>query len=223
MAAQHRSTAEGRAAFAKLCEKYWFPLYAFVRQSERDVHRARDLTQSFFAKLLEKNYVADADPERGRFRTFLLASLSNFMANEWNKEQAKKRGGGVQHISLDYEKAERWLRQEPADRQSPELLFERRWAMTLLRQTLDRLREQFASQDKTESFEELRQYLAPGDSEPYADVAARLGMTEGALRVAVHRLRSQYREILREEIADTLSSISDVDDEIGRLFEVFSS
>ena len=115
------------------------------------------------------------------------------------------------------------MRQEPADRQSPELLFERRWAMTLLRQTLDRLREQFASQDKTESFEELRQYLAPGDSEPYADVAARLGMTEGALRVAVHRLRSQYREILREEIADTLSSISDVDDEIGRLFEVFSS
>ena len=223
MAAQHRSTAEGRVAFAKLCEKYWFPLYAFVRQSEHDVHRARDLTQSFFAKLMEKNYVGDADPKRGRFRTFLLASLSNFMANEWNREQAQKRGGGVQHLSLDFEKGDRWLGQEPGDSESPERLFERRWALSLLRQTLDRLREQFASSERYELFMELRQYLVPGETEAYADVASRAGMAEGALRVAVHRLRAQYREILREEIADTLSSTSDVDDEIGRLFEVFSS
>lgn len=223
MAAQHRSTAEGRAAFAKLCEKYWFPLYAFVRQTEKDVHKARDLTQSFFEKLMEKNYVGDADPRRGRFRTFLLASLTNFMANEWNKQQALKRGGNALHLSLDFDKGDRWLGQEPTDGQSPELLFERRWALALLRQTLDSLREDFTAQGKSDLFDELRQFLVPGDAEAYADVAKRIGMTEGAVRVAVHRLRNQYREILRAEIKDTVSDTADVDDEIRRLFEVFSS
>ena len=145
------------------------------------------------------------------------------MANEWNKSQAIKRGGGAKHVPVDLERGERWLRQEPADSQSPELLFERRWAMSLLRQTLDRLREQLASQDKAELFDALRQYLVPGETEPYAVVADRLGMTEGAVRVAAHRLRSQYRDFLREEIADTLSDANDIDDEIGKLFEVFSS
>lgn len=223
MAAKQRSTREGAAAFKALCEKYWFPLYAFVRQSEPDYHRAQDLTQSFFAKAMEKNYVGDADPKRGRFRTFLLASISNFIANEWNKEQAQKRGGGVQHISLDFEKGERWLQIEPVTQQTPALLFERRWALTLLRHVLDQLRERYDSANKGHLFAELRAFLNPTDAESYAVVADRLKMTEGAVRVAVHRLRAQYREILREEIANTLANESNVEDEIRRLFDTFST
>lgn len=223
MAAKQRSTPDGAAAFKTLCEKYWFPLYAFVRQTEKDCHRAQDLTQSFFAKAMEKNYVGAADPKRGRFRTFLLASISNFTANEWNKEQAQQRGGGVRHLSLDFEKGERWLLNEPVTQQTPAMLYERRWALWLLRQVLDRLREKYKSAKKDSLFAELRVFLNPAEAESYAAVSERLNMTEGAVRVAVHRLRAQYRKILREEIANTLADASEVDDEIRRLFDTFSA
>lgn len=222
MTAQHRSSPDGRLAFAELCEKYWYPLYAYVRQSESDIHRARDLTQSFFERVIEKNYIADADPNRGRFRTFLLASLSNFVANEWNKSQAVKRGGGKPHFSLEFVRGDQLLRQELASGQTPESLYERRWAMTLLHQVLEQLREAYESANKSQLFAELKQFLVPGDAESYSAVGERLDMGEGAVRVAVYRLRTRYRESLREEIANTISDPADVDDEIRSLFNTFS-
>lgn len=223
LAAQHRSTPDGRAAFASLAEKYWFPLYAFVRQTESDAHRARDLIQSFFEKVIEKNYIGDADPQRGRFRTFLLASLSNFMANEWKKSQTQKRGGGQPHYSIDVESGERWLRAEPENWQTPELLYERRWALAVLTQVLDQLKAKYDAADKTALFTELSQCLIFDAPDRYAEIAKRLNMTEGAVRVAAHRFRSQYREALRKEIAETLQDNQDVDDEIHRLFRTFSN
>ena len=222
LAAQHRSSPDGRLAFAQLCEKYWYPLYAFVRQSESDIHRARDLTQGFFEQVIEKNYIADADPNRGRFRTFLLTSLSNFVANEWNKSQAVKRGGGKTHLSLDFARGDQFLQKELASAETPESLYQRHWALTVLHEVLEQLRVAHESAGKSQLFEELKQFLLPGAPETYAAIAERLNMGEGAVRVAVHRLRTRYREALREEIANTLSNPADVDDEIRSLFNAFS-
>jgi RNA polymerase sigma-70 factor (ECF subfamily) len=222
LAAQHRSSPAGRVAFAKLCEKYWYPLYAYVRQLEGDVHRARDLTQGFFEKVIEKNYIADADPSRGRFRTFLLASLTHFIANDWNKSQAIKRGGDRVHMSLDFDDGERRYARELTDEQTPEKQYERRWALTLLKQVLDRLQAEYLASGKEQTFAELQQYLTPGDTERHAAVGERLGMSESAVKVAVHRLRMLYRERLRLEIAETISDKSDVEDEIRGLFETFA-
>ncbi len=223
MAAQHRSSPEGRVAFAKLCERYWYPLYAFVRQREADVHRAQDLTQGFFEKVIEKNYIADADPNRGRFRTFLLASLTNFIANEWDKSQAAKRGGTVTHVSLEFDEGERRFLLDPIDAATPERLYERRWAVALLRQVLNRMESECRDDSKVELFAELQQFLTLNETERYAVVAERLEMSEGAVKVAVHRLRARYRELLRREIAETISDESDVDDEIRKLFDTFSA
>ena len=214
-------TSRARDALARLCQAYWHPLYAYVRRLGNSPHDAQDLTQEFFARLLAKNYLAGADESRGRFRSYLLASFKNFLANEWDKARAQKRGGGQIPIPIDVASAETscQVTVEPADPASAEKIFERRWALTLLDQVLRRLRNEYVSSGRTELFEQLKPTLTEASrSVKYAEIAARLDTTEGAVKVAVHRLRQQYRELLRAEIAETVSSPDEVDDELKNLF-----
>lgn len=222
MMAQHRSSADGRDAFAKLCEKYWYPLYAHARRHEPDAHTAMDLTQGFFQKVVEQNYIADADPARGRFRTFLLTSFSNYIRNEWDKTQTIKRGGGTNLLSIDSAELERRFLQEPADTQTPERLFDRSWAETVLGRALDQLAVEYQSSGRGEVFAHLKQFLTAGTTERYGEVSERLKMTVAATKTAVHRLRSRYRERLCDEIIDTTADGNDLNDEIRCLFEAFS-
>lgn len=210
---------EARAALEELCAAYWYPLYAFQRRRGSDADEAADMVQGFFAALLEKGYVGQADKERGRFRGFLMTALRHFASKAWAKARALKRGGGTVHLPLDFEDGERRYRLEPEGGVSAEALFERRWALTLLDRTLERLAEEHrkVSPEKAERFEVLRPFLGgPGD-EPYRDVGLRLGISETAVKVAVHRLKARYRDLLREEIAQTVSSEAEIDDEIRRL------
>jgi RNA polymerase sigma factor (sigma-70 family) len=218
-AAAHRSSPESQEALAALCQAYWHPLYVYARRCARNAHEAQDLTQDFFARLLERNLIAIADPQRGRFRSFLLTSFKNFLANEWDKQQSKKRGGGQMPISLDFAKAESRYPFEPSLDVSPERLFERQWVLSLLDQVLDRLCDECASAGKAETFDALKGFIAglPDDGS-YAEAARRLGITENAAKVAAHRFRRRYRELLREEIARTVAKPDEVDDEIRRLF-----
>lgn len=218
-AAGKSSSAESAKALAALCETYWYPLYAYVRRRGHDAHEAQDLTQEFFATLLDKKSLKAADRERGKFRTFLLASLKNFLANAWRKEQAQKRGGGKLPVSLDFSAGENRYSLEPSHELTPERIYERRWALTLLEAALSKLREEFVSGGKEDLFEALKGCLGgEASTEPYADIAARLGTTEGALKTAAHRLRRRCRELLRAEIAQTVASEEDVDEELRQLF-----
>jgi RNA polymerase sigma factor (sigma-70 family) len=219
--AGHREDRDADAALAALCERYWYPLYAYVRRHVADTHEAQDLTQEFFARLLEKQYLAVADPQRGRFRCFLLASLKHFLANEWNRAHAQKRGGGVRRLSLDLECGESRLRLEPWHELTPERLFERQWVLTLLDLVMRRLQEEVRASGKAAQFERLKDVLT-GDRErlPYATLATEMGVSEEAARQAANRLRKRYRELLRAEVAQTLPEPADVDDEIRNLFEV---
>ena len=220
-AAQHRSSPEGRQAFAALCEKYWYPLYAHARRMELDVHTAKDLTQGFFERVIERNYIADADPARGRFRTFLLTSFTNFIANEWDKSRTVKRGGDRVHLTLEFEQGERRYSLEPADSESTEKIFNRRWAETLLARVLRLLEAEYRKSDREILFAHLKQYLTTDNVDSYRELGERLQMSEGAVKVAVHRLRSRYRQRLCDEIADTTAQSADIDDEIRCLFEAF--
>ena len=212
-------TPQARDALEKLCRNYWPPIYAFVRRQGHGPHDAQDLTQEFFARLLEKQQFAAADPARGRFRSFLLASLKHFLANEWDKARAQKRGGGQILIPIDAAAAETSCGFEPADQLTAEKNFERRWALTLLEQVLRRLRAEYVSDDRENLFEQLKSTLTEASrTVGYAEIATRLGTTEGAVKVAVHRLRQRYREVLRAEIADTVASSEEVEDEIRNLF-----
>ena len=212
-------TPHARNALEKLCRAYWFPIYAFVRRQGHGPHDAQDLTQEFFARLLEKNQLAGADRNRGRFRSFLLAALKHFLANEWDKTQAQKRGGGQILIPIDVATAETVCGIDPADTLTAEKIYERRWALTLLDQVLHRLRDEYARDGKENLFEQLKPTLTEASrSVRYADIAAQLGTSEGAVKVAVHRLRQRYREVLRAEIADTVASPGEVEDEIRNLF-----
>jgi len=216
-AAGHEDEAS-KAALADLCQAYWYPLYAFLRRRGTSAEDARDLTQGFFATLLEKDYLADADPDRGRFRSFLLTALSRFAAKEHDRAAAQKRGGHKQILSIDFREGERRYQHEPADNWTPERIFERRWALTLLDRTLARLRQEHADTGKLTQFEGLKVFLT-GDSgaPPLRQVAEQLGLTEGAVKVAIHRLRQKYRELLRSEIAQTVAAKDDVDDELSLL------
>jgi len=207
-----------QAALADLCQAYWYPLYAFLRRRGRTAEDARDLTQGFFAALLEKGYLADADPDRGRFRSFLLTAISRFASKEHDKAAAQKRGGGRAILSIDFADGERRYRNEPADNWTPERIFERRWALTLLDRTLAQLRQEHEASGKLAQFELLKIFLT-GESgvPPLRVVAEQLGITEGAVKVAVHRLRQKYRDLLRTEIAQTIAAQEDVDDELARL------
>jgi RNA polymerase sigma-70 factor (ECF subfamily) len=224
LAAGHAPTAASRDALASLCEIYWYPLYAYVRRWGHGADDAEDLTQEFFSRLLEKHYLRDADPTRGRFRSFLLASLKHFLSNERDRATAVKRGGRVSIVALEVETAEGMYSREPPDADTPEKVFERRWALTVLERTLERLRKEFAESGKQKSFALLEGYLT-GDREtvPYAQLAGKLEMTEGAIKVAVHRLRRRFGALLREEIGETVSDPSQVDDEIRDLFRILST
>lgn len=208
------------AALADLCQAYWYPLYAFLRRRGNSAEDARDLTQGFFATLLEKDYLADADPERGRFRSFLVTAIARYAAKEHDKAAAQKRGGGARPLSFDFDDGERRYLCEPADNWTPERIFDRRWALTLLERTLARLRQEHQSTGKLDQFDALKTFLT-GESgaTPLRQVAEKLDMTEGAVKVAVHRLREKYRERLRSEIAQTVESTEDVDDELRLLLQ----
>ncbi len=204
-------------ALADLCRLYWYPVYAHVRRRTPDPHKAEDLTQSFFARLLEKNDLAAADPARGKFRTFLLTACQHFLANQHDHDTAQKRGGGVVLLPINFGEGEERFTREPAVRVTPEAEFERRWAMALLDQTLKELRAEYAEAGKGKLFDALKGLLA-GDTTPYRELGQLLGLTEGAVKVAVHRLRQRYREKLRAVITETVDTPADVDDEIRDLF-----
>ncbi len=207
----------------KLCRTYWYPLYAYVRRRGFGPADAEDLTQAFFAKVLEEHCVASADREKGRFRSFLLTRLNHFLADEWDRLRAQKRGGGKPALPLETKTAETRYQLEPVEGHSPDQLFEYRWAVALLERVFERLREEFEREGKAALFDELKVCLAQARAAvPYADASARLGLSEGALRVAAHRLRHRYRELLRAEIAHTVLSPDEVEEELRYLFRVLA-
>jgi RNA polymerase sigma-70 factor (ECF subfamily) len=223
LAAGGADTTSSRDALARLCQTYWHPLYAYVRRVGHSPHDAQDLTQEFFARLLEKNFLTGADESRGRFRSFLLASLKHFLANEWDKARAQKRGGAQIPISIDLASAETSCQWEPADSTTAEKIFERRWALTLLDGVLRRLREEYVQDGKENLFEQLKPTLTEASrTVRYAEIAVRLDTSEGSVKVAVHRLRQRYREVLRAEIAETVATPAEVEDELRNLFAALS-
>jgi RNA polymerase sigma factor (sigma-70 family) len=204
-------------ALEELCRAYWRPLYAFVRRQGRDPQEARDLTQEFFARLLSQGDLARVGPEKGRFRTFLLTALSHFLANEWNRAHRLKRGAGVVPLSIEGD-AEEWLAREPVHHDTPERAYERRWALTLLEQALDRLRGECAGNGRAAVFEALQGLLDGSRAdEGLATVGERLGLSEGAVKTALHRLRRRYGELLREAVAQTVGDPEAVEDELRHL------
>jgi RNA polymerase sigma-70 factor (ECF subfamily) len=212
-------TTRARAALEQLCRNYWQPLYAYVRRSGHSREEAEDLTQEFFARLLAQNSVARADPARGRFRSFLLTSLKHFLANEWDKARAQKRGGGAQLLRLEFDTAETRCGSVVAPGDTPDRAFDRQWALALLEVVLGRLRQEYRDAGRKEMFLRLKDTLSGGRAEiPYRELGGRLGMSEGAVKVAAHRLRQRYRELLREEIANTVAGPEEVENELQALF-----
>ena len=219
VAAGQDDDARSYVALTCLCQTYWYPLYAFVRRQGRSREEAQDLTQGFFAHLIEKRALGTVDRTAGKFRSFLLTSLRNFVANEWERARAQKRGGGQSVISLDAAYAEIRFDLEPADHASPEVLFERNWALALMEQALARLRAEQSEAGKTAQFAALQPCLMnEADAPRYAKLAAELATTEAAVKMAVSRLRRRYRDLLREEIAQTVNSPAEVEEEIRHLF-----
>lgn len=219
LAAGRRQSAEAGEALGELCSLYWYPLYAFVRRKGYGEHDAADLVQGFFAGLLSRGDLASMDPSRGRFRSFLMASCSHYLSNRADHDRAKKRGGGKAAVSFDQSEAEGRYAREPSHGMTAERLFERRWALTLLDLVMERLEFDMARSGKSRLFEALRPSLVGGGEKvPYAEVAAGLGISEEAARVAAHRLRKKYRELLRDEVGRTLEDPSGVDEEIRALF-----
>src|SRR5262249_31904912 len=205
LSAAHSDGTGGEAALTVLCQAYWYPLYVFARRKGFSPSDAEDVTQEFFARLLEKNYLAAVRPEYGRFRSFLLSALKHFMLTDWNHRQRQKRGGGVQIISLDGERPETRYLLEPADDVTPGVGYERRWATTVLQQVLDRLRQEYAETGRLAMFEELKEFLSVKKAGPHAEIAQRHEISVSAVGVAIFRLRQRYRDFLREEIARTVS------------------
>jgi RNA polymerase sigma-70 factor (ECF subfamily) len=213
---------QAQESLEKLCQTYWYPLYVYVRRRGYAEADAKDLTQEFFARLLKGDWLGRADQQRGRFRSFLLTSMSRFLMNEWDKARAQKRGGG-QVVSLPFGSADERYRWEPADNVTPEQSFERRWALALLDQVMNRLCADYAEQNKAELFETLKPcLLGERSAQPYTMLASKLGMTEGSVKVAVHRLRQRYRQLLREEIAHTVEKPEEVEEEMRHLFAVLA-
>jgi RNA polymerase sigma factor (sigma-70 family) len=218
-AAAHGGAPESQEALATLCQAYWYPLYAYARRHLPSLHDAQDLTQAFFAELLEKDYLQTADPERGKFRSFLLTAFKHFLSKQRDRARARKRGGGRVPLTLDFQAGEDRYGLEPADHTTPETLFERRWALAILEQALARLRQEMASAGKEKLFECLKQALeGEGPQESYARIGLELGISEQAVKVAVYRLRRRYQELLRAEIRQTVASPEQVDDELHDLF-----
>lgn len=218
LAAGREECPQATEALEQLCRTYWYPLYAYVRRRGHDRHAAEDLTQSFFARLLEKKHLSQISREGGLFRSYLLTALNHFLANEKARAQAQKRGGDQIHFSIDHREADSRYALELEDARTPESLFERRWALTLLDQVLARLREEHADPERSRVFDRLQIYLS-GDKNliPHVTVAASLGISESAVKVAVHRLRKRYGALLRQEIARTVSTPEDIAAEIRHL------
>jgi len=226
IAAGEQQSAAAHTALATLCENYWYPIYAFVRRNGFDTHEAQDVTQDFFSRLLEKEILQAADPERGRFRSFLLASVSNFLANYRDRLRAQKRGGGRSPLSLDMVLAEQRYACEPAHQETPEKLFHRRWGVTVLERALQRLRDDYQQNERSVLFDRLKPSLVGEKSveqNRYQDIAVELQMSESAVKVAAHRMRKRFREFLQDEISQTLASPADIDDEIRSLFTALQS
>ena len=218
LTARDGSDTEARAALESLCQTYWQPLYAYIRHQGSSPDEARDLTQGFFAEFLEKDFLADVDPDKGRFRSFLLASLRNFLSHERDRERALKRGGGTMTLSLDVEAGEAGYALRPVEATTPIDVFERRWAMTVLDRAMGRLQQQVDSSESDISFEQLKPYLTSSEPQvPYRETAEAMGASEGAVATAVHRLRKRYGQCLRAEIAETVVDPSQVDAELRHL------
>jgi RNA polymerase sigma-70 factor (ECF subfamily) len=223
LAAGKRHSPQSDHALEELCRTYWFPLYAYVRRRGHNKEDAEDLTQAFFARFLEKNYLAGLSAERGRFRAFLLASLKHFLANEWDKSQRQKRGGGGTHLSLDWQTADTQFQVAAANEPSPDKAFDREWAVALLAKVIGRLQKECEADGHAKQFEQLKIFLTAGKGAlSHADAAKKLGADETAVRVAVHRLRKRYRILLRDEISQTLTDESQVDEEMRALFGAFA-
>lgn len=223
LAASGRGSQQADMALEELCRTYWYPLYVYVRRQTPTREDAEDLTQAFFARFLEKNYLAGLNSERGRFRAFLLAALKHFLANEWDRANRQKRGGGVATVPLDWQNADTRYQIDPPDNLSPDKLYDRAWAVTVLERVLTRLRGESTAEGKAELFAQLKPFLMIGKSAiPYAQVAETMKLTEGAVRVAVHRLRGRYRELLRDEVRQTISDPAQVEEEMRALFSAFS-
>jgi RNA polymerase sigma-70 factor (ECF subfamily) len=224
LAAGRRSTPQAGRALDELCRTYWFPLYAYVRRRGHTKEDAEDLTQAFFARFLEKNYLEGLSFERGRFRAFLLASLKHFLANEWDKAQRQKRGGQQAHLSLDWQTADAQFQLAATAEPSPDQAFDREWAVALLARVVERLRAECESEGRGKQFAELKVFLTVGRGAlSHAAAGEALGLDEGAVRVAVHRLRKRYRQLLRDAIAQTLADPAQVEEEMRTLFGAFST
>jgi len=221
-AARRENPEPAMRALAELCQTYRPPLYAYIRRQGRDRPEAEDLTQEFFSRLLAKNFLADADPGKGKFRSFLLASLKHFLANEWDRARTRKRGSGRTVVALDALSPEARDRIEPVDNSSPDKAFDRQWALTVLEQALKRLRMEFAAAGRETLFEEAKHCLT-GDAPPqsHAQIAAKCGLSVGAVKVAIHRMRRRYRDLLREEVAQTVAAPEEIEGEIRDLFAAF--
>jgi RNA polymerase sigma factor (sigma-70 family) len=222
LTAAHRAGPDAEEALATLCQAYWYPLYAYVRRQGHDPHDAEDLTQAFFARLIERQYLQRIQREGGRFRSFLLTALKRFLANEWDRARAEKRGGKRAIVSLDCETAEALYQVEPAHTLSPDRLYERHWAQALLDRVMTRLHEEYARADKAEWFARLSSTLGrPRGEAPYRELAAGLGTTEAAIKMGVQRLRARYRALLRAEVAQTVARPEEIEEEIRHLFAMF--
>jgi RNA polymerase sigma-70 factor (ECF subfamily) len=218
LAATQKDAPESAAALESLCCAYWYPLYAYVRRCGQSHHDAQDLTQEFFRRLLEKRWLDSADREKGRLRTFLIVALKHFMSHEWRRASAQRRGGGQSPVPFDTEFAESRYAADPSAKFGAEDTFDKQWALTLLDLTLNRLCAEFAAAGKTSDFEALKGCLmAVSGAINYATLATRLGVNEGAARVAAHRLRKRFRTIYREEISQTVAHEADVDEELRHL------
>ncbi|MEP3482291.1 MAG: sigma-70 family RNA polymerase sigma factor [Fuerstiella sp.] len=214
---------DGREAMETLCQAYWFPLYVYLRRHSSSTDEARDMTQAFFVSLLDRKTIEMADPDRGRFRCFLLTACRRFLQNEWRRQGTLKRGGQQATLSLDFEVAESRYQHSAAGAETPELLFERQWAVSLLDAVLGNLREEYRERGRERLFELLKFSLTGGDKVSYREIAEQIKMTEDAVKVASSRLKIRYRELLRAQITATVESESAVQEEIQRLFQVLAS
>ena len=224
VAASDPQRKDARSALVSLCENYWYPLYAYLRRRGYAPDQAQDLTQEFFMRVLEGRYLDRADPEKGRFRSFILTSLKFFAADEQDRQRAQKRGGGAV-VSFEFssgESGEERYQREPGHDETPDRIFERRWALSMLERVMDRLRDEFVQHGRSENFERMKVFLLGQSEAPYADLAREMNTSEGALKVAIHRLRKRYRELFRQEIADTVADPAEVESELRYLAAVLT-
>ena len=210
-----------RLALVSLCENYWYPLYAWLRRRGHSADEAQDLTQEFFVRVLEGRYLDRADPDKGRFRSFILTSLKFFVADEEDRQRARKRGGGAL-VPLEFSSGDERYQREPAHDETPERIFERRWALSVLDRVVEKLREEFVRHGRPEHFERLKVFLLGKSDAPYTALALEMKTSEGALKVAIHRLRKRYRDLFRQEIADTVADPAEVESELRFLAAVLS-